>query len=160
INPYVHLLFDRDHLVYRIGLDPNRDQQDLQELLSQPGSWTQISSFAGFGEPLSKQHISYFQTDGKLRLGARFAGAEIQLSGQWELSQELNTHLFIRDIDTTRQALTFWNLIPFTEIPARGQLLNRVLALQVETLAHPYFDLQIKDAHVRQLDSSITYTYD
>lgn len=160
INKNIKLLFDYDNIVYKITTSGNADFKDLQALLLEKDKWVQIGSFKGFEDALSKKHIAYNEKNGALKLEATIKKTQTEIEGKWFLNKDLKTNFKIRDIDTTQQILTFWNVLPAEETPLLTTFINSYTTLKPGQLEDDYFDLQISSQYSLQKDTSIAYTYD
>lgn len=160
INKNINLLFDYDNIVYKITTAGNTDFKDLQTLLQEKDKWVQIGSFEGFEDALSKKHIAYHEKDAAFKLEATITHTHTEIEGKWLMNEDLTTDFQIRDIDTTQQILTFWNVLPRQEVPLLTTFINSYTTLKPEQLENNYFDLQINSQYSLQKDTSIAYTYD
>ncbi|MCA5004187.1 hypothetical protein [Sphingobacterium bovistauri] len=160
VNKHINVLFNYSHIIYNIALGDNLDLENLQSMLLQPDTWTQISALNGFENTLSTKHITYMQKDGRLTLEGTVSSDKTEINGKWLLSQNLDDNLLVREMDSLEQTLTFWNLIPLNEIPLLSKLMNKFTGLAPEQLNSNYFDLQIYRDPTSQQDSSISYVYD
>lgn len=163
INKYIKVLFDRNYLVYTIGLDHKSDFNELQSLLSKRDSWVKIGSFKGFEHALSKKHIGYVLKDNSLMLEATVKKNRTDLSGKWHLSENIDQNLEVRSMDTTDQIVTLWSLLPLNDVPVLSHLMSKYTGLDPEQLKKNYanyLDLQIKADSIIQRDTSIAYAYD
>ena len=160
LNRHIHILFNRSHIVYELTWENNPNFKDLQALLEEPEKWTKIGSATGFDGIIPQKHISYIQKDGHLQLEAKVSKHKTQVEGRWKLSQGLEDSLVVRAMDTTKQIVTLWNLLPLSEIPAVAQIMNKYTGIKFDQLHSSYFDLQVQDDYIVQKDSAITYSYD
>lgn len=161
VDKYVKVLFDRSHIVYKFSLPHESDFMDLQSILSSPEGWSQIGSLKEFKHAGSSKHISYALKDGSLKLEATVKKYNTEIHGEWLLSQDLGKEFRIRDMDTTKQVLAFWNVLPLSEVAPLGAMMHKFMGLEPELVnSADYFDLQIKDDTVMQQDTSIVYAYD
>ena len=160
INKHINVLFDRRHIIYKIAVESNSDFKDLQSILLQPHTWTTIASIKGFEGALPQKHISYIQKGGLLQIEAMVKNDKAEVEGKWLLAKRLDDTLLMRDMDTTKQTLTFWNLLPLSEIPVLSHLLNKYTGMNLEQLNSNYFDFQVNDDYILQKDSAISYMYD
>lgn len=163
VNKQIKVLFDRKHLVYKLGFDHNSDFNELQSLLKNQDSWVQVGSFKGFEHALTKKHIGYVLKDSSLIVEAIVKKHRTDISGKWFLSDNIDQNLEVRKMDTTNQIVTFWSLLPLHDVPVLSQLISKYTGLDQEQLKKNYanyLDLQIKTDSIIQKDSSIAYTYD
>lgn len=161
IDKHVNVLFDRNAIVYKLSLEADSNFDDLQSILSAPESWRKIGSFKEFEYAKSNKHVAYVLKDGSLKMAASVFKNNTEITGEWLLSQDMQADFKIRDMDTTKQSLTFWTALPFSEVPQLTTLLRKFIELE-PTLANSssYLDLQIKSDTVLQQDTSIVYAYD
>ncbi|NQD71189.1 hypothetical protein HP439_10695 [Sphingobacterium shayense] len=163
LNARLKVIFNDEYLIYQIGLDEQEGFSNLQTLLMNPENWSQIGTLEGFGHLKSKKHLSYVQKYDEFVLEATVGKNRTILNGTWRLKQELGNEVIVRDIDTLRQTLTFWSILPLQETPILAYLMQKYTGLdrqQLDSNYGNYFDLQVKSDSVVQNDSSIIYTYD
>ena len=160
INNHIKVLFNRSHFIYEIAVENKTNFSDLQAILEQPTSWTKIDSISGFEGVISQKHISYIQKDGALQIQGMISKHHTQVDGKWTLSQSLSDTIRQRTMDTTKQVITFWNLLPLNEIPVLAEIMSKYTGVNLSQINSAYFDLQVKDEFAIHKDSSITYTYD
>nr|WP_315394532.1 hypothetical protein [uncultured Sphingobacterium sp.] len=163
IAKQIKVLFDHNHLVYSIGLDPNSDFNELHALLKNQDAWVQIGSFKGFEHALTKKHIGYALKDKSLMAEATVTKHKTDITGQWLLSESIEQNLQVRKIDTANQIVTFWSLLSLNDLPLLSQIMSKYTGFNQEQLKKNYanyLDLEIKTDSVIQKDTSIAYAYD
>lgn len=161
VDQHMKVLFDRHTIVYKLSLGSDSSFTDLQSILSNPEGWRKIGSMKDFEHASSRKHIAYAQKDGRLKMEANIKSHKAEIDGEWLLAQDLKDELMVRDMDTTKQALIFWNVLPFSEVPVLAAMMHKFTALDENVVnSTDYFDLQISDDTVLQQDTAIAYAYD
>ncbi len=163
LNNGFRMIFNNEYLIYQIGLDENADFSKLQTLLKQRDSWSQIGNLEGFKDLLSDEHLSYQQKNDRLQIQATVKKNHITLNGVWRLNEDLDEKFLVRDMDTLKQTVTFWSVLPLQEAPILARVIQKYTGLDAQQLGtsyQNYVDLQVNNDSVAQIDSSIIYAYD
>jgi hypothetical protein len=163
VNKHIKVLFDRNHLVYSLGLDHDSDFNELHSLLKNQDAWVEIGSFKGFEHAMTKKHIRYVLKDKSLMAEATVKKHKTEITGQWMLSESIAQNFQVRKIDTANQIVTLWSLLSLNDLPILSYMMSKYTGLNQEQLKKNYanyLDLQIKTDSVIQKDTSIAYAYD